>query len=899
MSERSEKLNTLLAELFQLDQPDLDFGVHRIMHARSAEVTRFLSEHLLPQVRAAVAQHRPADSAGEAVDLDALEAEAADHLYGFFRRYYARGDFLGQRVHEPGVYAIPSEGEEVTLHWANADQYYVTTGESLRDHFIHKDLGSFLRRELDCYIRNEVVHLDDIESETAARVEQYRSRIRVIRTIGRTIIDVLARLEDFQKTLWLKKKFAVETSWCIRVGCIPEVFLPAIAANDAQREEWVTLCAIDEIEGDLATPAYSRPLTPAFLRAHPTLMVDTRHFGAEFTAQLLEALGDLDERTDGVLVRGENFQALRLMQARYRGRVKVTYIDPPYNTGAEDFPYKDRYRHSTWLAMMRDRLHLGRTLQTQDGTITVSIDDTEVDHLTYLLRETYGDVELAKLVWDRNRKNDARYFSVGHEYMLVYARDREHLRRSGVTLREPKEGIEEARAHVAQLRARHGDDWDTIRREWLRWFESIPVADPRRRLMRYSKVGPRGPYRDDRDISWPGGGGPRYEVLHPHTGQPCRIPSRGWVFPTAERFWQAHGEGRVVFGPDERTVPSLAAFLFESDGQVMPSVFYSYAQTASQEFDAMWGARVFDNPKNWRDLFRVVRYLGESDSLVLDYFAGSGTTGHAVINLNRADGGRRRFIMVELGDHFDTVLLPRLKKVAFSPEWKDGKPKRLATAEEAERSLRVMRVVRLESYEDTLGNLDLRRTEEQAPPLSSLPSIGAFADPTAYQLEVRRPGSDESRMGNVDLVETFNWLIGLTVHHLAAPRTFAARFMRDDHPDLPAGAPRRLLLDGCLREDPNGPWWFRTVTGTTPDGRQTLVVWRTRPGGETPEGIARDNLVLDEWFTTRGHSSTGTAFDLVYVNGTNTLENRKAPGDTWTVRLIEEDFRRLMFEEGA
>jgi adenine-specific DNA-methyltransferase len=318
----------------------------------------------------------------------------------------------------------------------------------------------------------------------------------------------------------------------------------------------------------------------------------------------------------------------------------------------------------------------------------------------------------------------------------------------------------------------------------------------------------------------------------------------------------------------------------------------------------------------------------QSDTIFLDFFAGSGTTGHAVISLNREDDGRRKFILVEMGEYFDTVLLPRLKKVTFTPEWKDGKPKRLATPEEAERSPRIMKVIRLESYEDTLNNLDLRRTQAQQALLDlseaqgpdglkeqyllrymldvetrgsqSLLNISAFTDPTAYRLKVKRPGSDESRDVNVDLLETFNWLIGLTVQHIAAPQTLKAAFVRDNE--------KRLRLKGRLKQIPPNPplskggaesgkvWWFRTVSGATPDGRKTLVIWRKRPGGDSAEGIEQDNLVLNEWFARQGYSSKDSEFDLIYVNGDNNLENLKTPDDTWKVRLIEEDFLRLMFD---
>jgi adenine-specific DNA-methyltransferase len=298
------------------------------------------------------------------------------------------------------------------------------------------------------------------------------------------------------------------------------------------------------------------------------------------------------------------------------------------------------------------------------------------------------------------------------------------------------------------------------------------------------------------------------------------------------------------------------------------------------------------------------------NSLTLDFFAGSGTTAHAIISLNRENGGRRRFLCVEIGEYFDTVLLSRIKKVTFTPEWKDGKPKRMVTKEEAERSPRIIKVIRLESYEDALNNLETRRTDIEQTLLDaaeaqgadglkeqyllrymldvetrgsqSLLNVQAFSDPTAYRLKVKRPGSDESHEVNVDLLETFNYLIGLTVQHIAVPQSFAAEFERDSE--------KRLRLKGRLKPDAAGPWWFRTVTGTTPDGRRTLVIWRKLTGD--PE---QDNLVLDEWFARQGYSTKDYEFQLICVNGDNNLENLKAPDDTWKVRLIEEDFHRLMF----
>src|SRR6185437_13381865 len=226
---------------------------------------------------------------------------------------------------------------------------------------------------------------------------------------------------------------------------------------------------------------------------------------------------------------------------------------------------------------------------------------------------------------------------------------------------------------------------------------------------------------------------------------------------------------------------------------------------------------------------------------VIDCFAGSGTTGHAVIDLNRDDGGTRRYILIEMGAHFDTVLLPRLKKVIYSREWRDGTP-----AARDQGVSHAFKYIRLESYEDSLNNLETKLEDSQQLLLNhpqaqgpdglreqyvlrymlevetrhsrSLLKCQAFTDPTAYTLKVKRPGFDEGRDVNVDLLETFNWLIGLTLHHIAAPQSFTAEFDRDSE--------KRLRLKGKLKQDPDGPWWFRRVEGLTPDRRKTLIVWR-------------------------------------------------------------------------
>jgi adenine-specific DNA-methyltransferase len=379
-----------------------------------------------------------------------------------------------------------------------------------------------------------------------------------------------------------------------------------------------------------------------------------------------------------LFIEGDNLEVLKLLQKSYHKKIKMIYIDPPYNTGNE-FIYPDKYQdnlqtylrytgqvddegfklsanaetggryHTNWLNMMLPRLKLARNLLTEDGYIVVSIDDVEVSSLSFLLSEVMGEEnKIATLVWDRNRKNDAHFFSVGHEYMLIYAKHKKHLVDLETRLREPKEGIEEARVFYERLRRKHGTDAETVQEEWREHFRSIPEASPVKKLGRYSKIGPKGPYRDDGNISWPGGGGPTYEVIHPKTKKPCKVPDGGWRYSKPDRFWEEVDAGRVVFGPDETTLPRQCRHLFDGNGQVMPSVFYSYAQTAALEFNSLMGSRAFENPKNWRDLHRLIRYLTSSDSVILDFFSGSCSTAHGVLRANEEDHGSRSFIMVQL-----------------------------------------------------------------------------------------------------------------------------------------------------------------------------------------------------------------------------------------------------------
>ena len=1023
-----EKLKNLLSELFQLDQAELDFGIYRIMNAKREEITRFLDHDLLPQVRQVLEQYEKESRAAisealekakeqakapsfddptqapkvkelqarynAAFDVEAAEQEVFSHLYNFFRRYYSEGDFISQRRYKEGVYAIPYEGEEVKLYWANHDQYYIKTSEYLRnytfklpsgkrvhfklveadtekdnnrplngnerrfilseeqplaeengelvlrfeyrphpdkakqadlnaaavdrilnrtkgfddwrrelaaltpteknpnrtllekhltdytarntfDYFIHKDLGGFLRRELDFYIKNEVMHLDDIESETAPRVEQYLSMIRAIRRIAHKIIDFLAQIENFQKKLWLKKKFVVETRYCITLDRIFAIeddetrhwLLDQIIRNDAQREEWVRLCAIDEIEGDLATPGYSKPLEVEFLKAHPTLVVDTRHFDEAFRLRLLASVPDIDEETDGLLINSENFQALSLLQVRYRGQIECIYIDPPYNTGDSEILYKNEYISASWLTLIENRLALAiRALLSDDPVLFIAIDDFEMADLCELVDTHFPSLRREMIVVNHHPQGGkAKTLASTHEYMLACV-----ARSSDRTLRGrlSKEGVE------YRPFKRSGTAESNFRRARPNSFYAI-LVDPGTKEV----VGAEPP--------------PALGSEYP-TGPTKKGYLR--VYPLGsqgeERVWRRSYESGLALIPEKKLICTENGTIYQliEAQERTPALFSNWVDPrynagtfgANLLGDIIGEHNPFSYPKSIYTVEDAIFSAGlEEGAVCLDFFAGSGTTGHAVINLNREDGGRRKFILVEMGEHFDTVLVPRLKKVIFTPEWKDGKPKRLPTPEEVKCGPHILKILRLESYEDTLNNLELKRTKAQQTLLeqhaafredymlhymldvesrgsASLLNIDRFEDPFNYKLDIATGTAGETKPTVLDLVETFNYLIGLTVRHIAAPQTFTAEFERDGE--------GRLRLKVRLKQDAGGPWWFRTVTGATRDGRKTLVIWRKLTGN--PE---EDNLVLDEWFTKQGYSSKDGEFDLIYVNGDNNL----------------------------
>ncbi|MBL1218643.1 MAG: site-specific DNA-methyltransferase [Planctomycetes bacterium] len=416
------------------------------------------------------------------------------------------------------------------------------------------------------------------------------------------------------------------------------------------------------------------------------------HHTLEFDRKL-SCLGKGEEPSlDGnLIIEGDNLLALKALLPTHAGKVKCIYIDPPYNTGNEGWIYNDNLtqpqfkewidkevgkegedacRHDKWCCMMYPRLALLKELLHSDGVMLVSIDDHELQHLRMLMDELFGEENLvASLVWEKGRKNDARFWSVGHEYMFVYAKSKDGLKTKGVVWREPKPGAAELWDAYASLRNDIGADDAQVESALKEWFEEQPAKHPVKKLRRYLHVDQFGPWRD-RDISWPGGGGPRYDVPHPETGKPCVVPDAGWRFAHREEMERQIEIGLVVFREDHTKPPFRKAHLrpipdevldngdsieigdeepeeLDIGMQVMGSYIYKQSQIAVRYLRKLMGKKVFPNPKDHEVLARLIRYCSPPNALVLDSFAGSGSTGQATLEANRLDGGSRQFILAQ------------------------------------------------------------------------------------------------------------------------------------------------------------------------------------------------------------------------------------------------------------
>jgi adenine-specific DNA-methyltransferase len=788
----------------------------------------------------------------------------------------AFSDVLAQYTQFSALLAI-SDGK--TLLERQLKRY---TARNTFDYFIHKDLGKFLRRELDFYIKNDVIFLDDIDEQNEAKTKEYLTKAKVIRKIAQKIITFLAQIEDFQKKLYLKKKFVVETNYCITLDRIPEDMYPEIAANDAQREEWMRLFAIDEIEGDLTSPAYSVPLTVEFLKANPYLVLDTAFFSAEFKERLIASIDNLDEKLDGLLIHSENSQALRLLHEKYNRKIKYTYTDPPFNAKSSEILYKNNYKHSSWLSLMENRTTLACKLLQDNSVTTTAIDDVENERLGLLLDQIYGPLYSGKTTVNiviNPSGQQGKNFSVTNETLYFYYNDKADM--LGKQFRNENPDKRDF------MNGAKGESNNYLRYTGKNCFYPIYIKD--------NKIIGFGDVCDD--------------DFHPGSSNVKLENGIIAVYPIdndgVERKWLVQRdeiENKIIADLSNPKNGDRQLVVKEVNGIIKIDQYkysinyktvwhdskYSAKEYGTNMLSDIFGKTMFTFPKSLYAVIDCIKIANcKNDDIVLDYFAGSGTTAHAVININREDSGNRKYILVEMGEYFDTVTKPRIEKVMYSENWKDGKPVSRKGSSHA------FKYLCLESYEDTLNNIVLRggqydmlgnaregyllsyMLDAEAEGSACLLNIDKLDKPFDYKMNIAR--NLESSEHSVDLVETFNYLIGLTVVRSHALTAFDAEFTTGEY-----GAVSAVLKNGSTYK-------FKSVEGTLPNGDKALVIWREMTGN-----TVKDNAVLDAYF--RQTFTDARSYKKIFVNCDNNLQNLRTENENWRVILIDEEMKKRIFE---
>lgn len=363
--------------------------------------------------------------------------------------------------------------------------------------------------------------------------------------------------------------------------------------------------------------------------------------------------------SENLYIEGDNLDALKLLRETHGGRIKLIYIDPPYNTGS-DFVYKDDFSrregqgsgerlHSGWLSMMYPRLRLARELLAEDGAILIYIDENEVANLQQLCAEVFGEENaLGVIVWDkRNPKGDARAIAQQHEYIVAYARNREALLAARGGLHRPKKNAAAILKRAGQLFRRISKNYTlaAANADFAAWLRAQRDFSAGERAYKY--IDEKGDVYRPVSMAWPNKKRPPDEyfqpLLHPATGKPCPVPARGWRNPPAT-MQKMLREGRILFGKDETTIPNSKYLLRENMEENLPSLLYHGG--SDTELLEQLGIP-FDTPKPLAICQEHIAAFTSGSDMVLDFFSGSATVAHAVLQQNAEDGGQRRFIMVQ------------------------------------------------------------------------------------------------------------------------------------------------------------------------------------------------------------------------------------------------------------
>jgi|GEM_PF-179576 adenine-specific DNA-methyltransferase len=830
----------------------------------------------------------------EAQKIDEIKSQVFNDLFNFFFRFYAEGDFVPQyRYSIKGhKYAIPYNGEEVKLYWANKSSYYVKTGllfrdytfltdpgkaykiifrlvlaheelgsnkatkerffvlddkkpienipspiaiivrfcyreltaeevkhyqveggsntskqekinqktvaevlskiddvtlkgfltkeykdekplllyqllrftaKNTKDYFIHQNLKRFLSEQLDYFIKAEVLSLETLEKEKF--LDKHITRAKVVQEIGEDIIDFLAQIEDFQKRLWEKKKFVLKTEYVITCDRVPEEFYQEILQNEEQKREWVEM-------------GFDVPETKEELKKKK-LPIDTRYFTQEFKEKLLEKIteeANLDELLDGLLIKSENWQALNLLMGKYREKIQTIYIDPPFNLGTNaDFLYNVNYKDSSWISILENRLQLARIMLDDKGSIFVRCDYNGNMFVRLLLNYIFGEDNFRnEIVINKSIriKTEGNKYPTWHDLFFYYSKNFENVYFKHITKTREKE---EWRSIDTE-----GESWDIVPVELLHLFSP--------ENLKYDEKG--------RAIS-------RARII---LGQEI-LPREGRRYPSQKTINELERQNRIRLASSGNPQMLKPSEIYLTDNW---SDIYGYSsnwdfQTENSEITLK---RVIESTSNTPSANADTPLKEGNRDIVMDFFLGSGTTTAVAHKLGR------KWIGVEMGEHFWTVVLPRMKKVLAYDKSGVSKEKDVKEKYNEKTTGGFFKYHVLEQYEDALDNIELTSNKQAELKLGDDYLLKYFLDyetrgnpcllnmeqlknPFSYKLKVNLEEVGEPQEIMVDIPETFNYLLGLKVKRMKVKYSPLSKGVADRRSD---GVSKKLPYNPNLKE---------------------------------------------------------------------------------------------------
>lgn len=957
-----DRLISLLKELFRFDKAELDFGIYRIMNQKKDEIENFINNDLVQTIDEEMDQLVSKDKEllekkieqikNEAEDLGVnykeskkyqrvkdeldslsktknIDTNVYNDIYRFFKRYYDNGDFLSKRRYSKDEkYAIPYNGEEVHLHWANNDQYYVKTTEEFdnysfkknwvtvnfkvvqaeeeknnnksdedqyfllkdknyfdydsenkevniyfeyrsltknenkkykkrntqadirdktfdklenkiksqtkdiydlgwlinsdkkanpplkshlykyttknkSDYFIHKDLKGFFNRELDFFIKNEIMDINAIGTEEEKSVETYLNKVRVIKNVSKKIIEFLAQIEDFQKKLFEKKKFVIDDEYCLTLNKVPEIIqdeiFGKILSNNNQLKEWEKL--FDE-EVKTKNDLYRN-------NKLKNLVIDTKYFDEEFKEKILIYVVDISKNIDGYLINSENFQALNMIAQKFKKKIKSIYIDPPFNKENEaNYQYKVNYKDSTWISLLENRVNRSTNLIKDAGSMSVRCDYNGNMYVRMLLNELFGkenyrnELNVRRIKKNVQNKIDIKKLPEGLDTIFIYGKDDDFK-----YIHPFKEKEEIREGYWRHMNDSEGQGSSKV-------FFGKELEPPQDKHWKYSQE------NIDKRIE------------------------EGTLIIKCGNCGYYHKEGKWNVCPQcGKDQPQPRYWVEPKEEEVLDSNWtdiYGYANK--------WEFRTENSEKL---LKRIIDITSKEKEFIMDFFLGSGTTTAVAHKLNR------KWIGIEMGDQFFNTVLPRMKKVISYEESGISSNDDINEIYNKKQSSGMFKYQKLEQYEDTLENIkfesnNLRLINDYDDYLikymldyetkSSVLNIDKFDDPFNYKITITE--NKEKIDKKVNLIETFNYLIGLKVKTFDVYNQFNRKYK---------------------------------VTSGKKDDESVLVIWRKTIDLDlkADKDFIENNLNIDD-------------YKKVYINGDNYVENSL---------LIEESFKKLMLND--